>query len=148
LLGRTGWRMSPRATPFLSPRTPPFCLPNLYFVAPNAPFLSPEPLFCRPERPPFCRPERPLFVAPSAPFFCRPEAQAEGSLGTCVPRDDMVGDVTPSLFCHPEPPFLFPQAPIFLPPRAPPFRRPEAQAEGSPLYLSPRALARGLPKVC
>ena len=47
-----------------------------------------------------CRPEH-FFVASST--LCRPEAQAEGSLGTGVPREDTVGGF-----------------------------RPEAQAEGSP----------------
>ena len=84
---------------------------------------------------------------PPSPFFCRPEAQAEGSLGTCVPRDDIPGrrpersegclgttgggalqGVEISRFarndrkgCRPVPTFC----------------RPEAQAEGSPLRRRP-----------
>jgi hypothetical protein len=37
-----------------------------------------------------------LFLCRPKPPFCHPEASAEGSLGTCVPREDKVGNVAPS----------------------------------------------------
>jgi len=114
-------------------------------------------------------PRTSLFCRLEPLLFCHPEAQAERSLGTCVPRDDRVGDVTPShpffvapshpffvapshpffvtpshpFFCRPELPFFVTPSYPFLSPRATPFLSPRAT-----LFLSPRALARGLHSTC
>ncbi len=48
-----------------------------------------KPSCCRP-KPTFLSPRAYFFVAPSPSFFVAPSG-SEGSLGTCVPRDDILG---------------------------------------------------------
>jgi hypothetical protein len=95
--------------------------PSLFFVAPSPIFLSPRTIFLSPQDFPFLSPRGvsrgvprhlrapredkkgsvpwedrvenvapSLFLSPEPPFFCRPE-RSEGSLGACVPRDDIPG---------------------------------------------------------
>jgi hypothetical protein len=91
------WHPSPF---FVAPRRL-FCHSEAYFLSSRALFCHPEPFF-------FVAPS-PFFVLPS-PLFCRPEPSGEGSLGTCVPREDMDGLAPRALFfCRPEPNFLSPR---------------------------------------
>jgi hypothetical protein len=111
-LSPRGVRGVPRAYFFVAPRLKPRGPPSLFFVAPS-PFL--------------CRPEHPFFVAPSA---------SEGSLGTCVPREDTVENVAPSLSFYVAPSASEGSLGAYAPWN-------DKKKHAEPLFLSPRAQARG-----
>jgi len=80
----------------MSLRTYFYVTPSPCAVTPSLLFLSPRGVSRGGPSALACLGKTRWEMSPRASFFCRPE-RSEGSLGTCMPREDKVGNVAPSL---------------------------------------------------